>query len=339
AAYLLKDMPLKAKIVSRTDNGEYIIDAGQWHGIKEDGSLKTDAGRIRILQSGRFQSLVSCNAELKGDVIVVYLDQRIDRIIQDLNERISAGIIRKQGIEYVKLNGDPHPEKRLIAATLIINPGASLAVPGYGAYLSTYYMGFNAPKPAWDGMTAGIAAELFQIMAVPVMTEFEGNFFPWIDDADKNRHDRSLHRFLWYTIPATFAVTYFDQLTYQYQQHKMLPPCFRSADAMAAASSFFIPGGGLFYKGYRLPGWGYYAAEMGLLSWSVYHWNSRSGRYGAAAFCAVKALDILSAWCVEPGYDFYNREYERKKAPSPEFSVVPDGDAGLIFCMGIKASF
>ncbi|MGL4370512.1 MAG: hypothetical protein ACRCUT_12695, partial [Spirochaetota bacterium] len=78
AAYLLKDIPLKAKIVSKTEKGEYIIDAGQWHGIEEGGSLKTDAGRIRILQSGRFQSLVSCNAELKGDVIVIYLDQRID---------------------------------------------------------------------------------------------------------------------------------------------------------------------------------------------------------------------------------------------------------------------
>jgi hypothetical protein len=144
------------------------------------------------------------------------------------------------------------------------------------------------------------------------MTRFQGNFYPWVRDSDKPARVQNLQIFLWSTIPLTFSAGYFDQLAYQFHRTEYLPPFFLYRDNMAAFLSAVVPGGGLFYKGYRLPGWGYFFTEMSLAGYAVYNWDrGNRGRYALSAAGIIKLLEIVNAYLIPSSYRFFNLEVDR----------------------------
>ena len=222
---------------------------------------------------------------------------------------------------------EPAPEKRLFVSTALINSGASLCVPGYGSFLAVSSMGFENPKPALSGIAAGFFAEMMQLAAVPASSgeHHWRSLVPWTDGGGRTRAEKRLQICLWSTIPCTWAATYFDQLAVQYEHARVLPPGFENADASAAVWSAIIPGGGLFYKGYRSSGWGFYAAEMAAASVAAHYGWSDGGRRALCVLGAVKCAEIAIAWFVRPSYAFYSREYERENRATLDISFAPEG--------------
>ena len=324
-AKVISHTEITAKVLSIGDNGRCIVEAGQWHGIIEGQRYATSEGSAVAEQTGRFVSTLILGKKPSSDTIVIHLDPDIDQYADALNQHIRKNIVRTHGIENVLLTQGEPAEKKLFTSTLVINSGASLVLPGYGSYLSVYYMGFQNPKPSYAGMFAGAGTECIQLLAVPVMTGFKANFFPWTDDHSRTHSQKSLQIFLWSTIPLTWASTYFDQLAVSYESGKILPPLFDHADESAAVSSLLLPGGGLFYKGHRGAGWGYFASEIGVGSYVAYNWRSRKGKNAAMLLCAIKGIEIINAYFIRPSYSFYNREFEGEGRANIELSFRPDG--------------
>ncbi len=84
-----------------------------------------------------------------------------------------------------------------------------------------------------------------------LLAGFKINFFPWKEDSDKTEKMQNLQTFLWFSLPVTFSVAYMDQLAHQFAVTEHVPPFFNDRDNAAAIFSLFLPGGGLYYKGYR----------------------------------------------------------------------------------------
>jgi len=317
--------------------GLFSLDAGQWQGLAEGKSYSTGSGTITILRTDRFTSLCSSDNELPASLIIDQMPDT-DYLKKDLDDGIIRNIMRTYGIENTKLGSTIRSDTKLIQGTVFINAGASLILPGYGSYLSTYYMGFENPKPSYAGMAAGVSAELIQLLAVPLMTDFKSTPFPWIRDRSMTGGQRSLEMFLWCTIPLTWSATYFDQLAVQYDQSRILPPMFDHQAAAAAVSSLVIPGGGLFYKGYRAAGWGYFSAEMMAASVFCYYGKSKKGWSALAFLAGLKTVEILNAAFIRPDYLFYNREYEREGNARVDFSLRAD-DRGVIPSLAVVLPF
>jgi hypothetical protein len=106
-------------------------------------------------------------------------------------------------------------------------------------------------------------------------------------------------------------VAYLDQLAYQMKRHRYLPPFFENRNLAALGISAVIPGGGLFYKGHRMLGWGFYITEMGLLGAGLYRLYDPDGKYIFIALGALKAAELITAFFVPTGYPFFNRELAR----------------------------
>ena len=62
--------------------------------------------------------------------------------------------------------------------------GSNLCVPGYGAFLSTYYLGFKDISPDIAGIAVSTAALVIQIFMPLMMTGFKINILLWERDSD-----------------------------------------------------------------------------------------------------------------------------------------------------------
>lgn len=310
-AWLHRKIRIRAGIAGRRDDGSLIIDAGQWHGLSA-GKYRTDEGReIEVIATGRYRSVIRAESEVKGNSLLIDILPDPKKLVNELEEKIKRNTIFKYGLKNTLLKG-VDDEKRLINGTCVVSTGANACMPGYGSFLSVRYMGFETNDPAVYGiaLSAGLIATHFLL---PVSLEkFSINFFPGINDDEKDESIKNLQYFLWLSLPLTFSASYFDQLTHQYQRKEHLPPFFDSPDVAAATFSLFIPGGGLFFKGYRLTGWGYYLTEMFLAGYGVYHLkDDKKSKYAFSILGMIKGLEIISAFLIKPSYNFYNSEMEK----------------------------
>lgn len=308
-AELHRGFPVKSDIRAIADKNEYLLNAGQWHGLTE-GKFATDRGELNVLAAGRYRSRVTLAAGVAGDSsVTVNIYPHTDKTLKALNERLEKNILYRYGIGSQTLKGDD-PEARFVAGTCIINMGANACLPGYGGFLSTEYLGFNKAELHAPGLAATLTAITAQFALTPVMTKFDTNFFPWIQDGDKTNAMLRLQRFLWASLPVTFTVGYFDQLAWQMMKSQNLPPFFQYKDTAAAVLSLLFPGGGLMYKGRLLAGWGYYYTEMALAGFAFYNLDNKQGKYSFAALGALKLIEIIHAFAVSPDYSFYKNEKE-----------------------------
>jgi hypothetical protein len=130
----------------RYENGLMLIDAGRWHGLSE-GTWRTSAGRIEIVSAGNYESLARAGAEtVEGARITFPVTVRAEKAARDIEALLARNAIAAYGIGPTLLhNGDD--EARFIEGLCLINPGGNVCLPGYGAYLSTAYLGFEGTLP------------------------------------------------------------------------------------------------------------------------------------------------------------------------------------------------
>ena len=337
-ALRLKDFSVSAKILERRSDGSFLISAGQWHGL-EEGEYGSSCGNIKIHNITRYTSTAEGGGITEGSLIFIEAYPENDLFISIMDRQILENIVRRYGTDEI-LQKRKGSGQELILATCLVNQGASFCLPGYGSFLSVEYLGIEngVPDRAAIGFTAFLTAAHFLLPST--LTGFEINFFPWERDNDKSAAMQRFQYFLWATVPLTFTVSFYSQLACQYREKNMLPPLFAEYNTTAALLSLFIPGGGLFYKGYRGAGWGFYAGEMSLAGCAVYMYGSRNGSYCIAAFAALKAVDILAAAILDPSYKFFREEAaDTGKSLNFAAAFIPEEGGTGEFVMSVTKKF
>jgi len=333
--YLHRDLALRVPV--REKRGSlYLVDAGQWHGVRA-GPYKTTMGRdLLFVKTGRYRSLARLpeGADARGIVLRLYPD--VKSRVSKIERRIDKNTVYRFGLGNTLLRGTD-PERRLIEGLCVINIGSNACVPGYGAFLSTDYLGFRNKSASLGGVLFSSAAIAAQLSLTEFMTGFRTNFFPWVRDSDKSGRIQDLQVFLWASLPLTFSSAYMDQIAFQLKGSGLLPPFFMTRNETAAVMSLVIPGGGHFYKGYRLTGWAYYVAEMACAGYGVYHMGDARSIQAFAILGIVKCADVVHAWFSEPAYTTYRFERERRmRRGSLSFNMRPSESGVPVFCMSFQ---
>jgi len=334
----LKSFPLTVKILGKKGESGYIVSAGQWHGL-EEGSYSSSSGDIKIHHITRYTSVVECSGLQEGARLTINVYPDNGTFISMLDRQILENTVRRYGTDEI-LQGRSGSGQELIIATCLVNQGASFCLPGYGSFMAVEYLGIENGVVDRTAVGFTVVLTAAHLLLPSALTEFEIDFFPWDRDSHKTREMQRFQYFLWATLPVTFSVSYYSQLAYQYREKNLLPPLFGEHDTTAALLSTFIPGGGLFYKGYRGAGWALYAGEMSLAGCAVYMYGSRNGYAAIAAFAALKAADILAAWMLDPSYEAYRREVagtDRDLDFGAAF--VPDADGKGEFLVSVTKRF
>jgi len=338
-ALLHKNLAVEADVIEET-NGLHLLAAGQWQGLSP-GKYRTVEGEAIIIRTcGRYQSIALLPQALKGAKHVT-----IEKFpsIGALTDEIESGIKYNTGYKYglAGVSRGLDPEKRFVDALFIINPGANLLLPGYGAYLATSYLGFPNTEPSIPGIIVSTLLVITHFTLPEFMTKFKINFFPGVMDKDKTADLNNLQIFCWATLPLTVSAAFLDQVASQCATANILPPFFMTKDEAALALSAVIPGGGMFYKGHRLPGWGIYLSEMFLAGFCVYIKDDRKKlTYGCIALGAVKLIDLAAAYFSKPSYGFYNLEKEgRMQSASVSLNIQGSETGELIYLMGLSLRF
>lgn len=318
-------LPARAAVKRIYNSSLCLINAGEWQGLRSGEQYKTDRGNIVVIQTGRFDSIVQLSGgkREKGDVLIIETYPDTKKTVIDLEARLSKNAVREFGLANSFLKGG-NPENRMVEG-LCINLFGNVCLPGYGAYLSTHYLGFKEGNPDYFSIAVSAACVISHFLIPEIMTGFEINPLPVKDD-EKSDRINDLQVFLWVALPVTFSVAYLDQLAFQFSRNKLVPPFFNDKDNMAGVLSCIFPGGGLFYKGLRLSGWGFYFSEMSLAGYGIYNFDRDKGIYVLYALCAVKIIDILYAFFACPSYDYYNLE---KEIEIKRFSIEAGFNKGI----------
>jgi len=160
-------------------------------------------------------------------------------------------------------------------------------------------------------------------------------------DSDKTRKINNLQIFCWATVPLTVSVAFLDQLAHQFTINSVLPPFFMKRNETALALSIFIPGGGMFYKGHRLPGWSFYLSEMFLAGFCVYTKDDRKKvMWGGIALGGVKLIEFITVYFCPPSFSFFKFEKEGKINPaSLSMKIDPTESGDLVYKIGLTCSY
>jgi len=333
-ALMHEGMPLHFTV--KREGMNTLIDAGTQSGLSV-GSYQTSAGTITITRVTSRTATVSQPLSGNGRNGRILIYPRVREYLVEPTAAIQEGIEYRYGPGYAYLRGEGY-DKRYAESIFVINPLGNLILPGYSSWLSVNYLGIEGPQPSYWTMSAGAAIYLYQLLWMPVSSEFKENFFPFIDGS-KTEGQKRYHTWLWATIPVNFTVCYFDHLSLQYAVKEILPPFFESRDSTAAILSVLVPGGGHFYKGSRLFGWSYYGTEFLLFGYGIYHAEEKIGKQVLLAAGAVKLIDVLHAYFSKPSYTFYNHEFYSEETTSFFSDVAADsaGDmTGLLFQGGVE---
>ncbi len=309
-----KDM-LQCTIKTKVDSSSYIIDAGQWHGLDKKVYILRNGRICAVKVVHRYTALVQLDDGYgAGDTLM--LPSMVNRtdllaaIVKTIHENVVYEYSGKQ-----LLKGD-NDSKRAIEGCCVVNPFGNILLPGYGAFLATHYLGFTHTDPEWWGVYTGASAVVLQLGLVPVLGTGKVNFFPWVKDHDKTDSQYRLHMYLWATLPVTYTVAFFNQLAYAYQKQRLLPPFFDEKDITAVLISAIVPGGGLFYKGERLLGYGYWIGEFTLGGLLAYNWHNKSRRtLLAGMLIGIKLVELVHAWIATPAYTVYSYELSHNAIP------------------------
>lgn len=320
---LHKKVPVHFRVLERVGHNTYRINAGQWHGLARDSYPLYDGLRVTVTRLFRYESIVTTVKPLTGDegsIITYPQTRRLDReLFNELNQNT---IYRYSNVHLMKKGSDP--EKKFFDS-FFINVGSNIFLPIYGTFLTTGYLGLQQKKPSVVGIVLSSTLLVSHILVPEIMGKFDMPFWPWEQWGNKTKSLQNLQIFLWASIPLIYTVGYLDQLAFQYSEFGHLPPFFEKKNLVALAMSTLFPGGGWFYKGHRIPGWGFYLGEMSLLGYAIYSLEEPYVNYIWIALGALKALDLVLAAVMPTGYRFFNRELNRSEMP--EF--IPDVRLGM----------
>ncbi|HPS85470.1 MAG TPA: hypothetical protein PLY36_01930 [Spirochaetota bacterium] len=305
-ALLLNKLTLKCEVIKIYSDGSALINAGQWHGL-EAGSYSTAAGNIKIENVTRYTAIAMGINFTEGETLEFKFLPELQKYIKKNDYAVNENTAKFYGTDefFDKRDGSV---KESIKGTCVINQGASFCLPGYGSFLSIEYMGIEKGKPDYAGVFITSSLTAVHLGLVPVLEDFDVNFFPWVDDSGRTDQMKRLNYFMWGTLPLTFTASFFSQLSYNYSELNMLPPQFADHDRSAAVISVFVPGGGMFYKGYRWTGWGVYIGEMSLAGCAVYSEDDDMRNIFLGSLAAVKCAEIIVSYFISPSYNYFNRE-------------------------------
>jgi hypothetical protein len=303
---LLKKMPLTCRVTGILDDGSAVISAGQWHGL-ESGKYSTDAGEIEITNITRYSSSASGVDFSRHKTLTFKLFPDLDKFLNKINYEIKENAVKVYGTDET-LNKRDGTIKESIQGTCVINQGASFCLPGYGSFLSIDYMGIENGAPDYPGIFLTASLTALHLGLVPLLTDFEVKFLPWMNDRGRTNQMKRLNYYLWCSIPFTFTASFYSQLAYNYREKMLLPPQFADHDQSAAVISIFVPGGGMFYKGYRWTGWGVYLGELSLAGYAVYTGDKQRRNLAAGSLALLKLAEIAVSYFIPPSYSFFNRE-------------------------------
>lgn len=339
-ALLHRDLPVQSTVIKKKDD-LFLLGAGQWQGLSP-GRYRTDRGDPVIIHTcGRFQSLASLPATVApGDRIAIRSYPSVKGIVREIRERIDYNTNYKYGISSSGAQGIDH-EKKFAQGICLINPGTNACIPGYGSFLSTSYLGFRQTTPSIPGIVFSSLLIVTHFLLPEYMTGFKINFFPGVMDRDKTRDMNNLQIFLWSTLPVTASVAYLDQLAHQFTANNVLPPFFMNRNEAALVLSTLIPGGGLFYKGHRLPGWSFYLSEMFLAGFCVYTKDDhKKVMWGGITLGAVKFIELVTAYFCKPSFFFFNLEQEGAiSQASLSLNIEPSGSGEPLYRVGMSLRY
>lgn len=324
---IARNIPLKAKreiikrhqdvlqctIKTKIDARTYVVNAGQWHGLTQKTYTLLNGKQCTVNAVHRYTALVQVDGDYTaGDMLALNSTVCKKDLLEAITAKIHENVVfERSGKELLKGDSD---SKRAIEACCVVNPFGNILLPGYGAFLATHYLGFTHTEPRWEGVYTGAAVVMMQLGLVPALGKGQVNFFPWIQDRDKTDAQYRLHVYLWATLPVTYTVAFFDQLAYAYERHRYLPPFFADKDVMAVLVSAIVPGGGLFYKGNRLWGYGYWLSEFTLGGVVAYKQaGNRNILLGILA--GIKVVELFHAWLATPAYMVYSYELSHNTTP------------------------
>jgi len=303
---ILKEITLKSEVLRVLDDGSAVISSGQWHGLEAE-SYSTAAGNLKIKNVSRYSAVAEGGSFSTGQVIEFKLIPDLEKYIKRINYEIAENTVRKHGSDGILDKRDGRI-KESIQGTCVINQGANFCLPGYGSVLSVEYMGIEKAKTDYAGVLIALSLTAVHLGLVPVMTDFDVKFIPWMRDSGRTDRMERLNYFMWGSLPFTFTASFFNQLAYNYKEKKMLPPQFADHDISAAALSLLIPGGGLFYKGYRWAGWGLYMGEISLAGYASYVEDKNTRSILLVSLGVFKCAEFLASYFIPQSYDFYKRE-------------------------------
>ncbi|MDA3901340.1 MAG: hypothetical protein PF637_12585 [Spirochaetes bacterium] len=333
---LHKEMPIFYKQIEIGDNWS-VINAGTYSGLQTGSEYRTGNGsRIMVETAGRYESYVVIrNAIDQQDSITLYANT--DEPLKQCNKIIKANIKRRYGAaeNYSKRR---EPVKQYLESLIIVNPLGNVLLPGYGSYINTRYMGFESPHPSSVNMIYTASLYLTALLYVPVKTRFDGNFFPWVQDSDKSDKVLRRQQFLWTMIPLTFTVSYLDHLAIQYRKDSVLPPGFFHA-ATPYVHSLFIPGGGHFYRGDRVSGWSYYAAESAAFYFAFTAESDKERSMALYSLGGLKVLEFAHLLFTKSSFDFYHKEFDSSSTTSFISSLGADVNGGPMIMAGAQLKF
>jgi hypothetical protein len=330
--------PIRCAVMKKLADGKYLLDEGDAAGLVPGKTCEgSDGERVSVLQTARNSSLVRSSVPLEGTVVLKEYPDTGEFLNE--NDRLAEKeIMLRYSSESTVLSG-ASLEKRFVESVLIINPLSNIILPGFGASLSTSYMGFSAPRYSYAGIGMTLAFESYQLLYTPKETGWKGNFFPWVNDSDKSARQLRYQRYLWGTIPLTWTVAYMDQLSAQYTGFNVLPPFFDRRDSAACSLSLIIPGGGLFYKGYRSAGWSVYTAEFASMGYYVRNRGERKARYGLYACGGVKLAELALAYFLPPSYMSYT-DGKGSRGGNLRFTLENDPGSGrAMYKLGLETGW
>ncbi len=329
----VSSLPIRAAVVSKEEGRVLLLDRGQWSGLRP-GIYSVQGGRVKILSTTRFSSRAVMEEGSASKTITFPITAETSYIKNRLEDELLSNDVAKLGIDS-ELEKRGNPVRESIMGTCLINMGANACMPIYGSFLATEYFGFKNSKPHLPGLFIGAGLLVAQLGAVPIHCESIDVFFPWGTHSKRSHRERNMQIGLWATIPLLYTASYLHQLSWQLETRGMLPPVFMNHNVAASLLSFFVPGGGLFYKGYRYGGWLLYSGEVGLLSYSLVKGGGHAKR-GYILLGVVKTLDIWAAAILRPSYGVYKREYGRT---SFDIYMSPDMAAGPKVGLRVMRSF
>lgn len=327
-ALLHENMPLQTEAEKSSEvSGEYIIKAGQWHGIGE-GNFSTDKGKLTVTASGRYVSTGFFETDI-GDkaAVLIKLYPNVKKEIRELDKQLDENTLQRYGSP---------PESRLFTGACIVNPASNACLPVYGSLLATGHLDFENPKLHKTGFALSLTALTLHLTLTEFLTGFKTNFFPWIRDADKTHGMLRLQQFLWCSVPLTLTAGFLDQLAFQMMQYQKLPPFFMNRNAAAGIISMLFPGGGLMYKGKIAWGWLYWASEMTAAGYGFYNLHNTRGRAAFIGLGIIKLAELVHAFAAEPVYGFYQKEAYSVPSLSADIALYDDD---CVFKVGVTAGF
>ncbi len=322
--------------LTETDTEDYYIAAAGTSTPEYDTYIASSFSS-EIKSTTPFSTLIYSAKKLSLKPAVIKHNAHVRELLADINSQIEHNIYKNYRMN--RTAPEIYTEHKFIEGLLFTNPLGNVLAPGIGSYFSMKNLGIENPDYSYINICGTFAATFFQVLYVPYKNNFKFDY----ETSDKSSYSKEYRYFQTYllsAIPFTFSVSYLDFLALNCQSGKMLPPFFIQRNEAAASLSFFIPGGGYFYKGRRALGLLFYSMEFSYGAYYFSHYNetSKDARY-LYGFLALRLIDVAGAYFINSNYSFFNNQINEKTTVKLYLSMDFNGPSSNSYYTGLSLNF